>query len=640
MSTNTKKTVQNILNETNQLLNQGKHKEALEILKNQISNKNNSTNPALYISIGHSYEGLGLKEESIEAFKYAFKLNPDNAFVTNKLGNVYKELNKLDEALKWFELSIASEENNFASFHGANIVSFLDHKVDKAIKYGSVVLKKKDTFYTNNFKNRFGNDISLNNKTKKKIDLFSLKNRKKRVISFSLFGENTAYWSGAIENAILINNVFNGWIGRFYCDLTIPKYVLEELLQRGAEVIIMPKHNEIFNNGTIWRFHAANDVTIDYFLVRDVDARLNSQDRVAVDEWIESGKSFHIMRDHPTHAELIMGGLWGGKAGLLPHLVTIFNQFYRGKKYGRFKDQMFLAEFVWPLIRNENLTHDEFFQFGLNSKIFSKIGRLIFPEHVGGGYKNKQFFHDYVMPLKKIDKLRDENRLFELKKYPNFRSLVPLEDIETKFSNIYVHNHWGSMESRSGTGSTIKEAEAISVWLKENLIKLGIKTIVDAACGDFNWMKHIIPVLNIKYYGFDIVEELIEKNKRLYSSKNIEFKQKNICKSTLPSCDLLIVRHCLFHLSFQDINDFLCNISLTKYQYLLTDTHIVEKSFKNRDITSGQFRLIDLYSEPLNFKKNNVLEKIHEGYDPKYPKDMLLFDKKNVPKSINYINKS
>ena len=40
MSTNTKKTVQNILNETNQLINQGKHKEALEILKNQISNKN------------------------------------------------------------------------------------------------------------------------------------------------------------------------------------------------------------------------------------------------------------------------------------------------------------------------------------------------------------------------------------------------------------------------------------------------------------------------------------------------------------------------------------------------------------------------------------------------------------------------
>ena len=34
------------------------------------------------------------------------------------------------------------------------------------------------------------------------------------------------------------------------------------------------------------------------------------------------------MRDHPVHAELIMGGLWGGKAGLLPNLVDVINKFY------------------------------------------------------------------------------------------------------------------------------------------------------------------------------------------------------------------------------------------------------------------------------------------------------------------------
>ena len=47
--------------------------------------------------------------------------------------------------------------------------------------------------------------------------------------------------------------------------------------------------------------------------------------------------------------------------------------------------------------------------------------------------------------------------------------------------------------------------------MKKNLRKLGIRTIVDAACGDFNWMRHIVCNSDIKYQGFDIVEELINK---------------------------------------------------------------------------------------------------------------------------------
>ena len=31
-------------------------------------------------------------------------------------------------------------------------------------------------------------------------------------------------------------------------------------------------------------------------------------------------------------------------------------------------DQIFLAEFVWPLIKDESLIHDEFFQYGLGAK--------------------------------------------------------------------------------------------------------------------------------------------------------------------------------------------------------------------------------------------------------------------------------
>ena len=47
-----------------------------------------------------------------------------------------------------------------------------------------------------------------------------------------------------------VDHVFSGWTGRFYCDKSIPKYVLEELLKRGAEVIIMPEQGGF--GGTMW----------------------------------------------------------------------------------------------------------------------------------------------------------------------------------------------------------------------------------------------------------------------------------------------------------------------------------------------------------------------------------------------------
>ena len=37
----------------------------------------------------------------------------------------------------------------------------------------------------------------------------------KKVISFSLWGDNPKYTIGAIKNAELIDTIYPGWIGRF-----------------------------------------------------------------------------------------------------------------------------------------------------------------------------------------------------------------------------------------------------------------------------------------------------------------------------------------------------------------------------------------------------------------------------------------
>ena len=67
-------------------------------------------------------------------------------------------------------------------------------------------------------------------------------------------------------------------------------------------------------------------------------------------------------------------------------------------------------------------------------------------------------------------------------------------------------------------------------------------------------MKLVAQEVDIDYIGIDIVQDIIEINNKLYQNSNINFDIGNICKDALPACDLLMVRDCLFHLSFEDIN--------------------------------------------------------------------------------------
>lgn len=224
---------------------------------------------------------------------------------------------------------------------------------------------------------------------------------------------------------------------------------------------------------------------------------------------------------------------------------------------------------------------------------------------------------------------------FNFKKRKTFKAILKKESIADRFSEIYKHNLWSSNESFSGQGSEVEYTKPLRNWLIKNIPKLNVKTFVDASCGDFNWMKLVLPHLNVNYLGLDIVENIIKKNKSLYSSNSINFDIADICKDKLPNCDLIMVRDCLFHLSYEDINKFLKNLEKTEYKYLLTTTHCLEDEFKNTDIVTGDFRLINLFSEPFNFNEKIVQDRVvdyPDGYSIK--REMILVSKKNVPTNL------
>jgi len=109
------------------------------------------------------------------------------------------------------------------------------------------------------------------------------------------------------------------------------------------------------------RFAVADDPSVGRFLVRDCDSVINAREARAVDEWIASGKPFHIMRDWWTHTDPVLAGMWGGMAGVLPSMRSLLGA-YRSKHLETPNwDQWFLRDSVWPLIRDHALIHDRYF---------------------------------------------------------------------------------------------------------------------------------------------------------------------------------------------------------------------------------------------------------------------------------------
>jgi hypothetical protein len=250
------------------------------------------------------------------------------------------------------------------------------------------------------------------------------------------------------------------------------------------------------------------------------------------------------------------------------------------------------------------------------------------------------------MCLHILEKLKRDNFFSLLKKiinYPlnfkyrsEYQKMLKHKSLKLRFDQIYEKNLWRSKETRSGEGSEVNYTASLRNWLIRKLPKLKVKRLVDAPCGDFNWMKKVVFKSSFYYFGFDIVNSIIKKNK-FYSNAKIKFWTANICKDQLPNCDLLMVRDCLFHFSYEDINKFLKNINKIKYKYLLTTTHIVGKNFTNCDIITGDFRIIDLFSYPFNFDNKQVVDRVNDypkGHS--LPREMILIEKKYVPKIINY----
>eukprot|EP00095_Tigriopus_kingsejongensis_P000913 snap_masked-scaffold186_size273091-processed-gene-1.3 protein:Tk00913 transcript:snap_masked-scaffold186_size273091-processed-gene-1.3-mRNA-1 annotation:"hypothetical protein DAPPUDRAFT_320085" len=156
-----------------------------------------------------------------------------------------------------------------------------------------------------------------------------------KVVAFSFYGDARSekhkakeYFQGIEKNLSLMGKYYPGWTMRLYFDLQSESdernSLLDSLCQLSCQNVNfdlchiqqlpgtpLPNASRVFAMN--WRFFPTLDPQVDVFVSRDLDSLFSDREHAAVQEWLASPYSFHMMRDHPAHVVSILGSGWGVK---------------------------------------------------------------------------------------------------------------------------------------------------------------------------------------------------------------------------------------------------------------------------------------------------------------------------------------
>jgi hypothetical protein len=93
------------------------------------------------------------------------------------------------------------------------------------------------------------------------------------------------------------------------------------------------------------------------------------------------------------------------------------------------------------------------------------------------------------------------------------------QSTEQVFTSYANSNKWGASESLSGKGSSLEATSTLREHLEKLIAELGISSLLDIPCGDFNWMPYalkeagfyggMILIIVIAYFALPNIVEII-----------------------------------------------------------------------------------------------------------------------------------
>jgi hypothetical protein len=203
----------------------------------------------------------------------------------------------------------------------------------------------------------------------------------KKLISYCLFGSDPLYLGGILRNLGEAETVYPDWQVIVFVDSSIGTCIREQVVEAGGIVIEARSGLPL----TVERFLPAIDEEVEFLIVRDADSSLTRRESVAVEAWMTSGKSWHVMRDHPYHQAAVMGGMWGCCGGCFDRLLEFLKGYEFSGSYG--EDQEFLKECVWKFYQKDALVHDSHGSFDREVRPYpeDREGRRFVGERVDQG---------------------------------------------------------------------------------------------------------------------------------------------------------------------------------------------------------------------------------------------------------------
>lgn len=147
------------------------------------------------------------------------------------------------------------------------------------------------------------------------------------------------------------------WEAHFFVNINTPKcYAVELASIQNVKVISIT--SQMGWKQSLCRFWPFLNSAIDVFISRDCDSRFSRREVDAVNEWLESDKFCHTMKDHPYHYSYpLLAGMTGFKNPPRFNAAKAFNEYDNHDYYHH--DQDFLAQVVFPYYRDSIMFHDQ-----------------------------------------------------------------------------------------------------------------------------------------------------------------------------------------------------------------------------------------------------------------------------------------
>ena len=276
----------------------------------------------------------------------------------------------------------------------------------------------------------------------------------KKVISFSIWGDSPFYCQGAIRNAEIAKEIYPDWEVWFYVN-GIPNDIKEKLISLGSKIIEMEE--SIGTYGMFWRFHPIDNEDVIFMISRDVDSRLSYREKYAVDEWLQSGKSIHIMRDHPYHNLPVQGGMWGIRKRDFSDNFNICDKikewFHNNPKViesgiKKSTDQKFLEHFYSLFLQtNDYFSHDQYpylnSMSGVDIRETAGNNREI---NTGFPTKRKDW-NDFVGQVYDENDVADRNAAEHVKSFDRSIAIIcslPEYEIEDEIKSMIGYNKYNN----------------------------------------------------------------------------------------------------------------------------------------------------------------------------------------------------